>query len=165
MTKQTQQMPLLMIVGDITHLTDKEVAQIKKYVELDTILDVQFKDASGEVMIPTGIIPEVLADDGSVTSNAYVTVIKDGSIVKAEVTEKLSAPVIKGTTPFETNTKVIIEAREGCTIYYTDDGSTPDDKATEYEGEITLTATTTIKAIAIKGELSSDVASKTFTKS
>ena len=165
MTKQTQQMPLLMIVGDITHLTDKEVAQIKKYVELDTILDVQFKDASGEVMIPTGVIPEVLAVDGSVTSNAYITVIKDGSIVKAEVTEQLPAPVISGTTPFEASTKAKIEAREGCTIYYTDDGSTPDDKDTEYEGEITLTATTTIKAIAIKGELESDVASKTFTKS
>ena len=158
-------MPLLMVVGDISHLTDKEVEQIKKYIELDTILDVQFKDAAGEIMIPTGVIPEVLADDGSVTSNAYVTVIKNGSIVKAEVTEKLSAPVISGTTPFEASTKAKIEAREGCTIYYTDDGSTPDDKATEYEGEITLTATTTIKAIAIKGELESDVASKTFTKS
>ena len=165
MTKQTQQMPLLMVVGDISHLTDKEAEQIKKYIELDTILDVQFKDAAGEVMIPTGVIPEVLADDGSVTSNAYVTVIKDGSIVKAEVTEILPAPVISGTTPFEASTKAKIEAREGCTIYYTDDGSTPDDKATEYEGEITLTATTTIKAIAIKGELESDVASKTFTKS
>ena len=165
MTKQTQQMPLLMVVGDISHLTDKEAEQIKKYIELDTILDVQFKDAAGEVMIPTGVIPEVLADDGSVTSNAYVTVIKNGSIVKAEVTEKLSAPVISGTTPFEASTKAKIEAREGCTIYYTDDGSTPDDKATEYEGEITLTATTTIKAIAYKGELYSDVASKTFTKS
>lgn len=165
MTKQTQQMPLLMVIGDIAHLSDKEVEQIKKYIELDTILDVQFKDASGEVMIPTGVIPEVLAPDGSVTSNAYVTVIKNGSIVKAEVTEKLSAPTIKGTTPFEESTKVTMEAREGCDIYYTTDGSTPDDKATEYEGEITLTATTTIKAIAYKGELYSEVASKTFTKS
>ena len=116
MTKQTQQMPLLMIVGDITHLTDKEVEQIKKYIEQDTILDVQFKDAAGEIMIPTGVIPEVLGADGSVTSNAVVTVIKDGSIVKAEVTEKLSAPVIKGTTPYELSTKVTIEAREGCDI-------------------------------------------------
>ena len=165
MTKQTQQMPLLMIIGDIAHLTDKEVEQIKKYIELDTILDVQFKDASGEVMIPISVIPEVLAADGSVTSNAYVTVIKNGSIVKAEVTEKLSAPVIKGTSPYELSTKVTIEAREGCDIFYTTNGDTTTKDSTPYEGEITITATTTIKAIAIKGELTSDVASKTFTKS
>ena len=33
MTKWTQQMPLLMQVGDITKLSDKEVAQIEKYIE------------------------------------------------------------------------------------------------------------------------------------
>jgi hypothetical protein len=165
MTKQTQQMPLLMIVGNIAFLTDKETEQIKKYIELDTILDVQFKDADGEVMIPTGFVPEVKNDAGEVTSPAVVTVIKNGSIVKASVIEQLPAPVIKGSTPFEVSTKATIEAREGCDIYYTTDGSTPDDKATEYEGEITLSATTTIKAIAYKGELYSEVASKTFTKS
>ena len=164
MTKWTQQMPLLMIVGNIELLTDKEVEQIKKYIEQETILDVQFKDADDEVMIPTGLIPEVKAADGSVTSNAYVTVIKNGSIVKAEVTEKLSAPVIKGNSTFTDKESVTIEAREGCDIYYTTDGSTPTKDSTAYEGAIEVTATTTIKAIAIKGELESSVSSKTVTK-
>ena len=158
-------MPLLMEVQAITLLSDADVKQILGYIEQGTILDVQFKDADGEVMIPVGFTPEVKDATGAVTTSAYVTVVKNGSIVKAEVTETIPAPTIKGTTPFAESTKATITGREGCDIYYTTDGSTPDSDSTAYEGEITITATTTVKAIAYKGELYSEVASKTFTKS
>ena len=56
-------------------------------------------------------------------------------------------------------------ATPGASIYYTTDGSTPTAESTAYTDAISLSATTTVKAIAIKGSVSSDVASKTFTKS
>lgn len=51
----------------------------------------------------------------------------------------------------------------GTTIYYTTDGSTPTSSSTQYSGAIAVNSTTTIKAIAIKGNESSSVASATYT--
>ena len=48
-------------------------------------------------------------------------------------------------------------------IYYTVDGSTPDNNSTLYEGAITLTTTATIKAIAYDGTNYSSVATATYT--
>lgn len=56
-------------------------------------------------------------------------------------------------------------ATTGATIYYTTDGSTPTTASNTYSSAISLSATTTIKAIAVKaGYADSDVASKTYTK-
>jgi len=60
---------------------------------------------------------------------------------------------------------VTITEPEGARVYYTTDGSTPTSGSTLYTEPFTLSATTTVKAIAIKDEVSSSVASKTFTKS
>lgn len=80
-------------------------------------------------------------------------------------TPSVSAPSINGTTPFETSTSVTMSAESGAEIRYTTDGSQPSANSTLYSTAITLTETTTIKAIAIKDGVSSEVATSTFTKS
>lgn len=79
--------------------------------------------------------------------------------------EKVSAPQISGTTPFaDTTTVTIATSSSNAKIYYTDDGSEPDQHATLYSGPITLSASKTIKAIAIRGNVASAVSSKSFVK-
>ncbi len=79
--------------------------------------------------------------------------------------QTVSAPQISGTTPFAETTSVSIQAEQGAEIRYTTDGSTPTAESSLYSAAITLSDTATVKAIAIKNGQSSEVASKTFTKS
>ncbi len=80
-------------------------------------------------------------------------------------TPSVSAPVISGTTPFQTSTSVTMSAESGAQIRYTLDGSNPSASSTLYSSAITLSATTTVKAIAIKDGVTSSVTTKLFTKS
>ena len=79
--------------------------------------------------------------------------------------QTVMAPQISGTTPFAETTSVSIQAEQGAEIRYTTDGSTPTAESTLYSAAFTLSDTATVKAIAISGGQSSQVASKTFTKS
>lgn len=80
-------------------------------------------------------------------------------------TPTVAAPVISGTTPFAESTSATIScSTAGASIYYTVDGSTPTSASTAYTGAITLSDTTTVKAVAVKDGVSSSVSSRTFTK-
>lgn len=63
----------------------------------------------------------------------------------------------------ETQNVEITCATEGATIYYTTNGDDPTAASTEYSGAISVSTTTTLKAIAIKVGESSSIASATYT--
>ena len=76
-------------------------------------------------------------------------------------------PTISGADKFSDRTEVTITATTGAIIYYTTDGTvpTPTNESQKYNTPITLTETTTIKAIAIEdGHIMSDVVGMAFTK-
>ena len=82
---------------------------------------------------------------------------------------KVATPTFSPTTWAEgaTLTVELATTTDGATIYYTDDGTTPTSASTAYNpsNKITLSASKTIKAIAIKdGMTNSDVATQAYTK-
>ena len=79
--------------------------------------------------------------------------------------QTLAAPTISGNTSFTESTQVSLSGPDGAAIHYTTDGSTPTAESALYSEAFTLSATTTVKAIAIKNGVSSEVASRVFTKS
>lgn len=85
----------------------------------------------------------------------------NGSVTPATV----AAPQFSGETQFTDTTQVTMTGPDGATIYYTLDGGTPTAESTQYSAPVTLSVTTTIKAIAIKDGVSSSVIEQTYTKS
>ena len=81
------------------------------------------------------------------------------------LTPSLASPTISGNTQFTDSTQVSMSGPDGAAIHYTTDGSTPTAESSVYSEAFSLSATTTVKAIAIKDGQSSEVASKTFIKS
>ena len=82
----------------------------------------------------------------------------------SNTTNSVAAPTFSGETQFTESTQVTMSGPAGASIFYTVDGSTPTDQSLEYEEPITLSATTTVKAIAIKDGVSSAVTSRMYSK-
>lgn len=85
---------------------------------------------------------------------------------KIETPRDSGVPTISGADKFSDRTVVTITATTpGAIIYYTTDGTVPTKESQKYDTPITLTETTTIKAIAIEdGYIRSDVVGMAFTK-
>ena len=79
--------------------------------------------------------------------------------------QTLTSPTISGNTSFTESTQVSLSGPDGAEIHYTTDGTVPTAESALYSEAFTLSATTTVKAIAIKDGQSSEVASRVFTKS
>ena len=79
-------------------------------------------------------------------------------------TTTVATPTFAGETQFTETTQVTMSAEAGASIHYTTDGSTPTAASTVYSGPLTLSDTTTVKAVAVKDGVSSSVTSRTYTK-
>lgn len=77
----------------------------------------------------------------------------------------VAAPAFFGNTEFTESTMVSMSSEQGAEIHYTTDGSTPTSANSLYSEPITITETTTVKAIAFKSGIASEVSEQTYTKS
>ena len=106
------------------------------------------------------------ADESSATTT-FIMPAKTVSVTATyKAVESVATPVYSpaGGTYSSAQSVTISCATSGSAIYYTTDGSTPTSSSTKYIGTISVTSTTTIKAIALKdGMANSEVATATYT--
>lgn len=112
--------------------------------------------------VPAGLYSVTV--DLDYTGHQYTT--KSVNVTKRDVTMTISP-----SSGYFSDTQNVTMASNltdiGGKIYYTTDGSNPSDPNStrqEYTGELTISATTTFKAVAFVGNLYSEVVEKTYTK-
>ena len=105
-------------------------------------------------------------DDNGSTENGGTSggSTSGGNSGSGSVAQGVTAPTFSGNTQFTESTQVSMSGPSGAEIRYTTDGSQPTAQSTLYSGPLTLTETTTVKAIAIKDGQSSSVTSRTYSK-
>ena len=136
---------------DVNNLSSKMLKKKAAFMNVKDLVE-SAKKASGSGSESTESENNGSTDSGSNSGNS------------GSVTPSLAAPTFSGETQFTESTEVTMSAESGAEIRYTLDGSTPTAESTLYSAPITLSDTTTVKAIAIKDEVSSSVTSRTYTK-
>ncbi|MBD5401931.1 hypothetical protein HDR58_03895, partial [bacterium] len=99
------------------------------------------------------------------TPASFEYTVKSAKVAPAMPTATVNGNAVAndGNVTVTESATVALASADSADIYYTDNNSTPDSSSTKYEGSFTVTATKTIKAIAIKDGLSSDVLTFTVT--
>ena len=133
------------------------------------------KIVSGDVLCVNATVPDgkrlasLTIDGVPVENGKYFTVGYDDVVidVSSAIVIQVSTPVINPNGgAFSGTQEVTISCdTDGANIYYTTDGTVPTTESRLYTGAITLTGTTTVKAVAVKnGMADSIVATAAFTK-
>ena len=130
--------------------TDKVKEVLRTEIPVNTFLSENYTGTAGSGSADSGNDGNSGSSENSGNSGNSATV---------------AAPTISGDTSFADTATVTITAEQGAEIRYTTDGTVPTASSSLYSDQLTLTNTTTVKAIAIKNGQSSEVASRVFTKS
>ena len=141
-------------VGSTTVVITNNDDDATLYYSVD---DGAFEEYDGDFVInkDTKVAAYAQIGDDEETRSATVT---------AEFTRVAANPVlVYGATSFDDEITVSVTSDDD--VYYTLDGTKPNDESTLYEGELTLKATATLKVIAIDAEgYASAVVEQKFTK-
>lgn len=189
LTKALEALADRLVAGEDITLNEVEAAIAAYATEHPEAIRIGKLSGYGEVFL-TGAWPDtitlnanggdstiivIVAENGSTTTitpagDSTVTPAAPSGGTSSSVDEpqsvSVAAPTISGNTTFAESTHVTMAcATAGASIYYTIDGSTPSAASTLYSDPITLSDTTTVKAIAVKGGESSAVTTQMFSKS
>ena len=137
----------------------------------NTAIQITCLDEDGNVLkrVTSGDSGEIEDNENGSTGNGENGSTENGGNQNqggtGSLTPSLTSPTISGNTQFTDSTQVSMSGPDGAEIHYTTDGSVPTAESAVYSEAFSLSATTTVKAIAIKDGVSSEVVSKVFTKS
>lgn len=133
-------------------LTEKTSAELAQYTP--ERLEIVYVTDTGR--LATG--------DGLTLGGRMLALLSDVGVEPETVATPTFSPS-SGTSFASTQAVTIACATSGAAIYYTTNGSTPSEASTLYSGAITLSATTTVKAIGVKsGMTTSAVGLASYTK-